>query len=150
MSHTIRPFIPQDHDQWLPLWQGYLDFYQSTLPENTTEHTWQSLLNHPAMQGIGAYDDVGNMLGFTHIIIHPYTWNERECVYLEDLYVAPSARRQGIARALIEAVYHYAQAHSYPRVYWLTAESNHDAQQLYHQVARHTGMIQFRKDFSST
>lgn len=146
MPFAIRPFTSADYDQWQSLWQAYLDFYQSKLPDSITQNTWQRLLDHPAMHGFGAYDGTGNMLGFAHIILHPYTWHSNECVYLEDLFVHANARRQGIARTLIEAVYAYAATNGYPRVYWLTAEHNHDARHLYRQVADQTGMIQFRKN----
>jgi GNAT superfamily N-acetyltransferase len=42
--------------------------------------------------------------------------------YLQDLFVADSARGLGLGRALIEAVYEKAKADGCSRVHWLTQE----------------------------
>lgn len=150
MNIIIRPFVREDHAQWQTLWHAYLAFAGTTLPAAVSEHTWQRLLEHPAMHGLGAYDPAGNMLGFAHIILHPNTWNIGECAYLEDLFVSEAARKQGIARALLYAVYDFAQQHHCNRVYWVTAADNHQAQALYRQLARDSGVIQFRHDLPAS
>jgi GNAT superfamily N-acetyltransferase len=66
-------------------------------------------------------------------------------MYLQDLFTAPTARRRGAARALIEHVYAEATARCCSRVYWLTHESNADARALYDQVASYTGLVQYRR-----
>ena len=33
-----------DFNDWLRLWQSYLNFYETTLPISTIEQTWQNLL----------------------------------------------------------------------------------------------------------
>ncbi|HLA30425.1 MAG TPA: GNAT family N-acetyltransferase, partial [Pseudomonas sp.] len=45
MSIEIRPVTPADHAAWLPLWQGYLDFYQTELPAEVSAMTWQRFLD---------------------------------------------------------------------------------------------------------
>ena len=39
---TIRPLenTAEDHAQWLELWRGYLDFYESEVSAETTAHNW--------------------------------------------------------------------------------------------------------------
>lgn len=59
-----------------------------------------------------------------------------------------SARRQDVARSLIEAVYAEAARRCCNRVYWVTQSGNHAAQALYTQLARQTDMIQFRHDMA--
>lgn len=49
-----------------------------------------------------------------------------------------------MARKLIEHVYQVAQQRNCDRVYWLTQESNRQAQVLYDKVAKKTGFIQYR------
>lgn len=51
--------------------------------------------------------------------------------YINDLYVTPSARRRGIARALIEAVKRRARAEGRRFVWWVSAPENHQAQAFY-------------------
>jgi len=37
----IRPVTAADHAAWLPLWQAYLRFYETELPDAVTQSTWQ-------------------------------------------------------------------------------------------------------------
>ncbi len=143
----IRLLNENDFSKWLPLWQSYLGFYQAGLSEEVTLHTWQGLISRPNMRAFGAFNEQGDLLGFVHIVIHPNTWNITECCYLEDLFVAHQARRQGIAKQLIEAVYQFAQDNHCHRVYWVTDESNTSAQTLYEQCATRMKLVQYRKSF---
>ena len=65
--------------------------------------------------------------------------------YLQDLFTASGARKTGVGRALIEAVYERARAAGSPRVYWQTKEDNAIARRLYDQVAAATGFIVYAK-----
>ena len=43
-SFIVRPIARYDHDQWLPLWDGYNRFYgrsgDTALPGEITQMTW--------------------------------------------------------------------------------------------------------------
>ncbi|MGF9757313.1 GNAT family N-acetyltransferase [Microvirga sp. 0TCS3.31] len=140
----IRHFRPEDREAWEPLWQGYLTFYKSSLPDEVTDETWRRL-NDPAepMQGFAAVLD-GRIVGIVHFIYHRSTWTTGNYCYLQDLFTAEEARGQGAGRMLIEAVYHKARADGASRVYWLTHETNTAAQALYEKVASRSGFIQYR------
>lgn len=143
---NIRESKPTDRAAWESLWQGYLAFYESELPTAVTDTTW-SRFHDPAepMLCLVAEDDDGSLLGFTNLIFHRGTWTIGDFCYLEDLFVAPTARNRGIARALIEAVYALADERGLERVYWLTHETNTTARALYDKVAQHRGFIQYRR-----
>ncbi|ANP44947.1 GNAT family N-acetyltransferase [Candidatus Viadribacter manganicus] len=142
----IREARATDRTQWDDLWAGYLTFYESSLAPEVTDSTWRRLLdpNEP-MQALVAEDETGALLGFTHVVFHRGTWSIGDFCYLEDLFVAPNARKHGVARALIEAVYALADQRGAARVYWLTHESNLTARKLYDQVAQNRGFIQYRR-----
>jgi len=142
---TIRELHADDRQQWEPLWQGYLTFYKATLPTNVTDVTWSRLLD-PAepMKGFVAERD-GKLLGLAHYLYHRSTWSQTYYCYLEDLFVAPDRRAAGVGRALIEAVEAEAHRVNATRLYWLTHESNSQAQILYNKVADRSGFIQYRK-----
>ena len=142
----VREARPSDRAAWAPLWDGYLAFYKSDLPAAITDTTW-SRFHDPAepMQCLVAEDDDGALVGFTHVIFHRGTWAAGDFCYLEDLFVAESARKRGVGRALIEAVYALADQRGCERVYWLTHESNTTARKLYDQVAEHRGFIQYSR-----
>ncbi len=142
---TIRDIAPADRPQWDTLWAGYLDFYESHLSDDVTDITFARLLDPQAKMFALVAEKDGALVGFAHYVLHPGTWAIEDFCYLEDLFVAESARGLGLGRALIEAVYARADRLNCSRVYWLTHETNTQARALYDQVARHLGFIQYRR-----
>lgn len=146
MSVHIRELRPDDRAQWDELWHGYLAFYEKSLPWEVTEATWQRLLDPGVdMHGLCAAEREGRLLGIVHFLYHPVTWSIAPRCYLEDLFVAESARRSGIAARLIEAVYAAADARGADQVYWLTQESNAIARALYDRIGRRTPFIKYQR-----
>lgn len=142
----IRELLAADFAGWLPLWQGYLEFYKSTIPEETTKTTWQRLTDpKEPMFALGAFSDSGKLVGIVHIIYHRSCWTTGDYCYLQDLFTAENARNKGVGTALIEAVYARAKADGASRVHWLTHETNTNAQKLYEKIAVRSGFIQYRK-----
>ena len=149
MNHSsikITRLSKTDYELWLILWQNYLTFYETSLPSSTTEMTWRNLLDDDvSVYGFGAWrEDI--LVGITHVVLHPNTWNTTECCYLEDLYVSEVVRGRGVGRALIEQVYEFANNKNCNRVYWTTQEDNATARNLYDSIATKTDMVQYRKD----
>ena len=109
---AIRPLRLDERVAWEPLWKGYLDFYRMTAPQETYDATWARLHdpNEP-MWLLGGYVD-GKLLGIVHYIYHRSCWTIGDYCYLQDLFVAEGARKLGLGRALIEAVYEAARAAS--------------------------------------
>jgi GNAT superfamily N-acetyltransferase len=146
-SPTIRAIGPGDRAAWLPLWRGYQAFYKVDLGDSTTDSTWHRL-NDPAEPVDGALAWRGvEAVGLVHHIRYRSCWTIGDYCYLQDLFVADSARGTGIGRRLIAHVYDVAKATGCSRVHWLTHETNTDAMQLYDRVAERSGFVQYRKIF---
>ena len=146
MTFIVRPLAADDREQWLGLWQGYLDFYESDVPASVTNLTWNRLLDPEApIHGLCAATTDGRILGIVHYLFHPVTWAAGPRCYLEDLFTSADARGRGVGRALIEAVYAAADARGADQVYWLTQEFNATARRLYDQVATATQFIKYRR-----
>lgn len=144
----IRPLQHHDYNQWYDLWIGYQTFYQVTLPLDCSKLTFSRLLDAQEPMACLVVELEGQLVAFVHYIFHRSTWTKGHYCYLQDLYVAESARSQGLGRQLIEAVYAKASEHQCSRVYWLTQEQNIHARQLYDQVATNAGFIQYRKNLN--
>ena len=146
MTFIVRPLAADDREQWLGLWQGYLDFYESDVPASVTNLTWNRLLDPEApIHGLCAATTDGRILGIVHYLFHPVTWAAGPRCYLEDLFTSADARGRGVGRALIEAVYAAADARGADQVYWLTQEFNATARRLYDQVATATPFSKYRR-----
>jgi GNAT superfamily N-acetyltransferase len=144
---VIRAVGPSERSEWEPLWKGYLDFYQATLPRETYDATWARLQDpKEPMFALGAYAD-GKLAGIVHYLYHRSCWTIGDYCYLQDLFVAEGSRKLGLGRALIEAVYKAAQEAGASRVYWLTHETNATARALYDKLAERPGFIQYRNIF---
>ena len=105
------------------------------MPKETYDTTWARLHDPDEPMWLLGADVDGKMLGIVHYIYHRSCWTVGDYCYLQDLFVAESARKLGLGRALIEAVYREAQAAGASRVYWLTHETNATARALYDKLA---------------
>ncbi|MGO4853769.1 GNAT family N-acetyltransferase [Phaeovulum sp. W22_SRMD_FR3] len=144
-SVEIRPARAEDRAGWLPLWQGYLDFYQQTLPEAQTDLTFARALDPAESLHLVIAARNGQCLGFAAYVLHRSTWAATCYCYLEDLFVDPAARGQGIAAALIEGVTEAARAAQAERLYWVTDAENRTAQKLYDRLATRSSFVQYRR-----
>ncbi|AOE63019.1 GNAT family N-acetyltransferase [Pseudomonas corrugata] len=141
----IRPVTTDDHAAWLPLWQAYLRFYNTELPDAVSQSTWQRLLDErePTHGALAWRGDTA--IGLVHFIYHRSNWSIENSCYLQDLLVTEQSRGTGVGRQLIEYVYATAKADGCCKVHWLTHETNATAIQLYERIAERPGFIQFRK-----
>lgn len=143
MLEIRKPSIGEKPD-WLPLWQGYLAFYEAQLPDDITDLTWRRLHDDAEPLNILAAYDAGRMTGIVHYLFHRSSWARNAYCYLEDLFVSPQSRGTGAGRLLIEAVRQKAQDAGASRLYWTTRETNATARALYDRLATRTDFIQYR------
>lgn len=142
----IRELAKTDFAEWEPLWQGYLRFYESEVPDEVTKLSFERLTaGSDHMGAFVAEDETPALIGMVHWLRHPSTWVPNDYCYLQDLFVAPHVRGGGVGRALIEAVYARAAEIGCNRVYWLTQETNETAMKLYDRLAEKSGFLQYRK-----
>ncbi len=143
MGVTIREIRESDYDAWHKLWTGYLEYYETTLPDEIKRHSFANLLSDTSnCHGFLAVDG-DRPMGLVHYIFHEHMWRPEGTCYLQDLYTDPAARGSGVGRALIEAVYAAADARGVARVYWLTQDFNATARRLYDRVGQLTPFIKY-------
>jgi len=143
MSVEIVPVVAPHKFGWLPLWAGYLEFYQQTLTDAQTELTWERLVDpHENVHGFVAVQE-GKLVGFTNYTFTSSTWDARPNIYLEDLFVDPTVRGAGIGRALIDAVSEVAREHGSRQVYWITHRDNTTARKLYDSLATLSEFVRY-------
>lgn len=143
---TIRPVSAEDRSDWAELWRLYLDFYETTLPEEIYDTHFARLLGDDPQDFHGLIAEVdGRAVGLVHYVFHRHGWKVEDVCYLQDLYALPDMRGKGVGRALIEAVYAAADAAGAPSVYWMTQDFNHDARKLYDRIGKLTPFIKYQR-----
>jgi GNAT superfamily N-acetyltransferase len=141
---TVRPARADDHPAWLGLWRGYCAALGGAVPESVTEGVWQRILAaDPATGCLLACPGDGEPVGLANYVLHPNTWSLQTLCYLEDLFVAPAARRSGAGRALIDGLVALGRQHNWRRVYWHTHEDNARARRLYDRFAPPTDYVRY-------
>jgi ribosomal protein S18 acetylase RimI-like enzyme len=128
----IETVTAQTFEHVLPLIAGYQRFYKAE-PDaaRNRAHFGRLLDDHDAGIQFVALDDAGQALGFATLYFPLGSVTPGVACLMNDLFVVPEARGQGIGRALILHCLSYANAHGFPKIHWQTALDNHTAQRLY-------------------
>jgi GNAT superfamily N-acetyltransferase len=128
---VIRPAEREDRSQLAELIRGYFGFYHTPFDEPKVE-ALLDLLEHDPGLGVQLVADAdGRLQGFASLYACVDTLVADRILVMNDLFVDPSVRNQGIGAALFDASLAYATAHGYARLDWVTAQDNRDAQRFY-------------------
>src|SRR3954454_112065 len=134
----IRPAVDSDIPALMPLMRGYCDFYEADPPDSGLDEMARALIASEDGQGmLLVADQDGVAVGFAAV---GWKWSSlrgARIAVLEDLFVAPEARGQGAADALIKAWADRARELGAPVLSWMTAVDNHRAQAVYNRVGAH-------------
>jgi GNAT superfamily N-acetyltransferase len=129
---SVEPVKPEQLDRLLPLIAAYQRFYEVEEIDDERNRTFFRRFLAPSEDGLllGARRD-GEFVGYACLYWHFSSTEACECVLMNDLFVAPDARAEGVGRALIEATAEVARERGVPFVEWSTAPDNETAQRLY-------------------
>lgn len=134
MSLRIDTATLHDLDALLPLFDAYRQFYgQASNPDAARAFLTERLRLHESVILV-ARDTHGAMLGFTQL--YPLFSSVRmvRTWLLNDLFVVADARRQGVAKALLEAAATQARNQGAASLSLSTAHDNLAAQTLYESL----------------
>ncbi len=142
---SLRAVQASDFDGWLPLWQGYLKFYETELSDEQTQLTWNRLCDEEfELHGVVAVSG-SEVIGFAHFSPAISSWSDAPDVYLEDLYVNPARRSAGIGSALIEFVTQIAGEMGARKVFWQTHRDNQVARRVYDTLGKLSEFVIYEK-----
>jgi GNAT superfamily N-acetyltransferase len=128
----IEPIEAGQMDELLPLIAAYQRFYEVEEVDEERNRAFFSRFIAPSEDGmlLGAWRD-GELIGYACLYWHFTSLVPAETVLMNDLYVDPAARGQGVGRALIEASAAVARERGAHHLEWATAPDNETAQRLY-------------------
>lgn len=144
MDVVIRDLMSEDEAAWRDLWEQYLAFYAVDLDPDITNQTWARIVNPSAVLQGRAAETGGKVVGFALYHTHLSTWAAGADCYLEDLFLAESARGKGAGRALMDDLIAICRAKEYSRLYWHTDEGNARARALYDSYTPYDGHVRYR------
>lgn len=131
---AVAAVVVADLDALVSLFAGYLQFYQ--VPRSASEiHAFLlERLQRGDAQLFIARDEHGMAQGFTQLYPLQSSLALAPAWLLSDLFVLPSARRQGIGEALMNAARGHAEAHGACGLQLETAKTNLAGQALYERL----------------
>lgn len=131
MIHFVRLATAADIPALVPLFDGYRQFYsQPSDPELARSFLSERFARNESVVFI-AVAESGAALGFTQLYPMFSSTRAARIFVLNDLFVAPEARRRGVANGLLAAAEAYAARAGAVRLTLSTAHTNQSAQQLY-------------------
>jgi GNAT superfamily N-acetyltransferase len=128
----VEPIAEEQMDALLPQIAAYQRFYEAAEIGDERNRAFFSRFLAPSDDGmlLGAWRD-GELLGYACLYWSFTSVVPAETVLMNDLYVDPAHRGQGVGRALIEASATVGRERGAQRLEWMTAPSNEAAQRLY-------------------
>ncbi|KQW63179.1 MULTISPECIES: GNAT family N-acetyltransferase [unclassified Ensifer] len=149
MALSIRAATASDETHWRRLWAGYVAFSGIELAEDIVSLTWSRLIDPaaPLFARLAILD--GEPVGFVICQEQLATFFRHPICYIEDLYVDPSARGQGVARAMIDDLIALCQASDWDRLYWYTERDNAVARRLYDRYSVTDDHVRYKLTFGT-
>jgi GNAT superfamily N-acetyltransferase len=134
MSVEIRPIRRTDVPAVVAMVHELADYERASSECHLTEAQLDAALfaERPALFGHVALTD-GEPVGVALWFLNFSTWRGVHGVYLEDLYVRPSARGAGVGRALLATLAAVCAERGYERLDWWVLHWN-PAREFYHSI----------------
>lgn len=135
MSTVIRVARPGDEAEIVAMIRELAEFEEALDQCTVTETQLHTALFGPEPVASAFVVEVDGQVAATAVwFVNFSTWDGVGGVYLEDLYVRPTFRRRGVARALLAELARVCLARGYTRLSWAVLNWNVDAIALYDAV----------------
>ena len=134
----IRDIRHNDKEQWEVLYKGYADFYKVVMNAKILKTVWEWIhdKNHE-VSGL-AYEKDNKIIGIAHYRKMPSPLRGKYIGFLDDLYVDPKYRRNGIGEKMIKELNVISRKHNWDLVRWITRNDNNSAKSLYQKLSKKT------------
>jgi GNAT superfamily N-acetyltransferase len=132
---VIRPARPDDVGAMVGLIEDLAEYERARPEVKITEDDLHDALfgSAPSVFALVA-EAGGQVVGVALWFLTFSTWLGRHGIYLEDLYVRPEHRGQGLGRALLAALAAIAVEGGYGRVEWAVLDWNEPALAFYRSI----------------
>ena len=134
MTITVRQATIHDLDLIAPLFDGYRQFYGQPADLGVAQRFLRDRFQQRESVVLLAVDEEGEGVGFVQLYPLFSSVRAARSYLLNDLFVAPTARRRGVAAALMHEAVDFARAVGAVAMSLSTAHTNESAQRLYESL----------------
>ena len=134
----IREIRLDDKKQWKILYRGYADFYKVEMNDKILNTVWEWIhdKNHDVCGLV--YEQDNKIIGLAHYRKMPSPLRGKYIGFLDDLYVDPKHRRNGIGKKLIKELKVISSRNNWNLMRWITRDDNTTAKSLYEKLSKKT------------
>ncbi|CAG7987639.1 unnamed protein product [Penicillium salamii] len=146
---VITKLDRNDFEEWAALFKGYINFYETSIPEDQYQKTFERILDPKSdldalvMRQQETESGKSKMIALAHFFPEQTPWSEKKILLLNDLFVDPALRGKGQGRRMIQAAADIAKEMGCLRLQWLTKHDNLNARRLYDTMAD-SQFVQYR------
>ncbi|MBB5684571.1 GNAT family N-acetyltransferase [Sphingobium boeckii] len=138
MTVSVRRAVPGDVSHILDMIVALAVYEQEPDAVKATEDSLGQTLFGPNPQVfVHIAEQDGKAIGLALWFLTYSTWTGRPSLYLEDLFVADSARGDGVGRMLLAALAREAKALGCARMDWAVLDWNEKARGFYMRIGAH-------------
>lgn len=127
----IRPARPADGPRIVELIRMLAAFEELPAPDDEAARRLLAHAFEERRVEFWVADEGGQVVAYAACFTSYSTFRARPTLFLEDLFVHPSARRRGVATAMLARLRAEAEARGCGRFEWMVLDWNTDAQALY-------------------
>ena len=145
MKIVVSELSLQDRVEWEVLYYGYAEFYKVPMNQEILDTVWSWIFDkNNAFYALVAKDDAGRYLGLMHYRAMPSPLRGKLVGFLDDLFIKPEFRGNGIVDALYEALKRSALDKGWPFIRWITAENNYRGRSVYDKLSDKTQWVTYQ------
>ena len=145
MSVKIRPIAARDRQEWDALFSAYCSFGGDQQTSAMRDRVWGWIHDETAQtKCFVAENEQGNVIGVVHFREYERPMPASKGAYIDDMFVSPAARGQGVVDRLIASVGTYAKEQGLDVVRWMTSETNYRARSVYDRHATKSNWVTYQ------
>ena len=144
---SVAAATTADRKAWETLYRGYAGFYQVEMTDSILDSVWSWIFDQrEPFYCLLARNNAGDILGLMHFRAMASPLRGATVGFLDDLFVNPDSRGEGVVDALFEALDEQRRLLGWPFVRWITAEDNYRARSVYERVSKRTQWVTYQLD----
>ncbi len=143
MNITINFIEEDDFEQLVELFQEFAEFER--LPDKMTNTVEKMRREKEYFHGFVVKNENKEILGYVTYFFAYYTWTGKS-LYMDDLYIRPAYRGQGLGTMLIKKVIAYAKEQQCNKLRWQVSNWNEPAIDLYKSLGAEINEVEINCD----